>query len=561
MSFLGSMLGNSTGSGFTPQGTNSDQTGTAYNQTQSGINQQQQFVNALGQQNGLGNQSQVFNQLQGVVNGTGPNPAQAQLNQATGQNVANQAALMAGQRGSNANAGLIARQAAMQGANAQQQAVGQGASLQANQSLNALGQTAGIANQQVAQQQQGLSALNSNSLQQQGNLLGIQANQNSTGAGIAGGNQSAQANLTGNLMGGVGGAAMSMLADGGPVGAPGASADQGAVNGQLISGQNALNPSSIPGMSGNMGTMGTTGSGPQSNVGKSMNSGLQSGMQMGQKIANQFKSNDPSGSATNMSDDATQEAYLNADNQLGVSGADNSQVDLGASNLDSTAGTVSDMDPYGLGAGQSGASTSIGGEASAGNALGGGADELSGVESGLGDFFGGESGTAVGEAGQGVGDFFSGLGDMFGSIFDLGAEGAGNIAGGAADAVGSGEAAGVGAGLAEEGGAVAAAAKGGGVHRNVPALVSPGEHILSPQDVQKVARGASPMAVSKKVPGKPKVGGSTNNYANDTVPKNLAEGSIVLPRSVTQSANPQWAAHKFVSQIMAKNGSIPKKGK
>ena len=54
----------------------------------------------------------------------------------------------------------------------------------------------------------------------------------------------------------------------------------------------------------------------------------------------------------------------------------------------------------------------------------------------------------------------------------------------------------------------------------------------------------------EKIPGKPKVGGAKNDYANDTVPKTLNEGDIILPRSVTQSKNPHWAAHKFVQDIM-----------
>lgn len=136
-------------------------------QLQQALNQQQNLYGQLAGQNGIGNQGQVFNQqqqlanqLQGVANGQGPNPAQAMLNQQTGQNVAQQAALMAGQRGSSANAGLLARQAAQQGAATQQQAVGQGASMQAQQSLAALGQLqnqqanmANLATTQVGQQQ------------------------------------------------------------------------------------------------------------------------------------------------------------------------------------------------------------------------------------------------------------------------------------------------------------------------------------------------------------------------------------------------------------------------
>jgi hypothetical protein len=59
---------------------------------------------------------------------------------------------MAGQRGAGANVGLAARQAGMMGAATQQNAVGQGATLQANQSLNALGAAGNIAGQQVGNQ-------------------------------------------------------------------------------------------------------------------------------------------------------------------------------------------------------------------------------------------------------------------------------------------------------------------------------------------------------------------------------------------------------------------------
>lgn len=84
-------------------------------------------------------QQQLASALGSVANGTGPNPAQAMLSNATGANVANQAALIAGQRGAGANVGLQARQAAMAGSNVQQQAAGQAAALQSQQQLGALG--------------------------------------------------------------------------------------------------------------------------------------------------------------------------------------------------------------------------------------------------------------------------------------------------------------------------------------------------------------------------------------------------------------------------------------
>jgi hypothetical protein len=93
-------------------------------------------------------QTNLASQLQNIAAGQGPNPAQAMLNQATGQNVANQAALAAGQRGAASNVGLIQRQAAQQGRQTQQQAAGQGAAMQAQQQLGALGQIGGVLGQQ-----------------------------------------------------------------------------------------------------------------------------------------------------------------------------------------------------------------------------------------------------------------------------------------------------------------------------------------------------------------------------------------------------------------------------
>lgn len=140
----------------------------------AGVGGVQNLNNALQSQQALAGQQQgLANQYQDIASGQGPNPAMAMLNQQTGQNVAQQASLMAGQRGAGSNVGLLARQAGQQGAGIQQQAVGQGATMQAQQSLNALqgignqqqaiGNTnqnvANIAAQQIGQQQQQQQAL------------------------------------------------------------------------------------------------------------------------------------------------------------------------------------------------------------------------------------------------------------------------------------------------------------------------------------------------------------------------------------------------------------------
>lgn len=235
MGFVSGLFNTGNGNGWQAQGTPIDKPVTtqqaqgAYDSTQQGLAQQLAFLQAIQGQNGIQNQSNVFNQLQGVANGTGPNPAQAMLNNATGQNVAQQAAMMAGQRGASANTGLIARQAAMQGANVQQQAVGQGAALQANQGLNALNQMSNIAGQQVSNQGQAVQGFNNAAQGQQANLLtgigqqnnaavGMQSNMNTAQSNVAGKNADAQNKLAGGFISGPG--ALLGLAKGGEVKGP-----------------------------------------------------------------------------------------------------------------------------------------------------------------------------------------------------------------------------------------------------------------------------------------------------------------------------------------------------
>lgn len=213
-SIMSSIMG---GGGAAPQSatlTNAatkQQADEQYGNVQQGLTQQQAFLQALQAQNGLHNQSNVYNQLQQVAAGQGPNPAQAQLANATGANVANQAALMAGQRGSSANAGLMARQAAMQGAGLQQNAAGQAAALQAQQSLGAMGQAGNMANQQVSQLANQQNAYGQQALQAQNNVLNAIHGQNQAAIGNASqmnqateSSRAAGGRLMGSLMGAAG---------------------------------------------------------------------------------------------------------------------------------------------------------------------------------------------------------------------------------------------------------------------------------------------------------------------------------------------------------------------
>lgn len=123
----------------------------------------------------LSQQQNLAQQLLAQTQGSGPNPAQAMLQQQTGNNMAQQAALMASARGASVNPALIARQAAQQGAGIQQQGAGQAAILGAQQQLQA--------QQQLAAQQQAMQQANLGQQQLQGNLFtGAGALQNTQNA-------------------------------------------------------------------------------------------------------------------------------------------------------------------------------------------------------------------------------------------------------------------------------------------------------------------------------------------------------------------------------------------
>lgn len=182
--FNGAGKGPESGMGAPERAVNAGMANQRYGGVKDSLQQQQDFVNALKGANGVGNQSSVFNQLQGVASGTGANPAQAMLNNQTGQNIAQTSALMGSARGVSQNPGMMARQAGNMGAGIQQNAVGQGAALQAQQSLGALGQMGGIAGQQVGNQMaatQGMTASQQASYQQ---LLDQIKSQNQTAAGL-----------------------------------------------------------------------------------------------------------------------------------------------------------------------------------------------------------------------------------------------------------------------------------------------------------------------------------------------------------------------------------------
>lgn len=184
-------------------------------QSQDVFNQQQSFLNALSSQYGLNpQQAQIFaqqqglaNQFQGQANGQGPSIAQSMLTEKTGQNIQGQAALMGSARGAQANPGLIARQATMQGGGIQQQAVGQAATLRAQEQQQAMMNLqnqqramAGLATQGQAQQQGAISQLATQGTNIQSSLENAIATQNQQRLGKYGADQGVAVNSANNNM-------------------------------------------------------------------------------------------------------------------------------------------------------------------------------------------------------------------------------------------------------------------------------------------------------------------------------------------------------------------------
>lgn len=235
MGFIGSILNPSKGAGFEAGNANiinQENLGKDYNFAQHhahrALNAQEILLGQLQAQNGLQNQTDVYNQqqalsqqLQQQAMGGGPNPAQAALAQATQANTANQAALMAGQRGTQANAGMLARQASMAGAQNQQQTVGQAALMQAQQQVQAQqmlqqqqNMMGGMTNQQVANQMGGFGAYTQAAQGQEQNIFNAISGSEGTKTKTDSINQQQQQGVLGGQMGILTGAASAVMPKG-----------------------------------------------------------------------------------------------------------------------------------------------------------------------------------------------------------------------------------------------------------------------------------------------------------------------------------------------------------
>lgn len=486
MSFVGSMLGqNGTGANWRAQNApivnpvTGAQTTQAYNDAQTGLQQQQAFLQALQAQNGIGNQSDVYNNLKNIAAGNGPNPAQNALNQATSANVANQAALMAGQRGAGANVGLMARQAAQQGAATQQQAAGQGATMQAQQQMNAINQMGGISGQQVQNQANAVQGYGTMAQNEQQNLLNAVSQYNNAAVGNASSQNSSNAGIANTIAGGQ----MKMMS--GLINSAG-SAAMAATGGEVKKDSVGQNPVMLA--DGAAPVMGAPNlgvnydlPGPRSFVGRSL------------------RSNTPSNTAP-----AAPIAQA-APNPLALDQKD-SEVQAGQT----------------IGKGAIAAGKAIGGLFSS--------KEPSAADAIKDPDMGSQFANAVPAPSLGVDTSMPTAPEM--PMFDDG-------------------------GMVEQ---ITKAApmiammlsKGG----KVPALVSPGEMYLPPDKVAKVAKakdkGDEIKKEAEKIPGKAKVKG--DSLKNDTVPKTLEEGGIVIPRSIALADDMPKKAAAFIAAHLAKNG-------
>lgn len=160
---------------------------------------------------GNANLSTTFGMLQGVANGTGPNPAMAQYN----QNIQNIAKQQSGAISSvqGISPALAARMISQQGSAAMQNAAGQGATMQAQQQLGAMGQMGNVAGQQ---------ALIASGMQQNVNNVnaGLANQMGERGQSAAGGTMSGVGSAMAMAAGGMvqGGGGPVRMADGGEIG-------------------------------------------------------------------------------------------------------------------------------------------------------------------------------------------------------------------------------------------------------------------------------------------------------------------------------------------------------
>ena len=471
------------------------------------LDQGDQLYQQLGSAGGVQNQQAAAqglqsnaSQLQGIANGTGPNPAQNMLNQQTGANVSNQAALMAGQRGASANPALLARQAAQQGAATQQQAVGQAATLQSQQQLGAIGQEAGV--------NQALAGVGAGQVgQAQGQLAQNAATANNQVVNTIGANTAA-----------VQGAQNEQQTQAGALNTQNANniANQGSVN----SANTTLNNTGLQGKQG-------LGGGLLGSAGSAIGS-LTSSLARGGKIGYDTGGNvdDPNGNTSGggqyhqmvpVSQPPAITALPGQPAQPAAPGGPQSSLGTflqgWSKQKTDKNGQTQTQSSFGTQPGNAGAQALNQGAFNLGNSLWAGMNKQKTQPPGQ-NMAGPDAADTAGAADP------SALADMLPALAAL-------------------------------------AARGG----KIRGLVSEGEVVIPPKDAKNPAAAARDVAQAKEKGGEIKAKNpsekavkSGNSYANDKIEKDLPVGGIVIPRSVMQSKDPIRGAAEFVKAVMKKKG-------
>ena len=457
------------------QGTNAAQLNNAYTGAQSGLTQQQQLAGEVagGGQQGVNTQNALTGQLEGVVNGTGPNAAQTALNQNTAANVATTTAEMAGQRGANANPGLIARESAQQGAATQQAAAGQAATLQAQQAIAAQGQLANLASTQVGQQAGAVQGVNQTQQNEQNVLQGantagnnanvsMEGNLNNVNSQTAAANQNESGNIVSGITNGIS-----------SIGSAFGLAKGGEVTDHHCAGAKCTDRAHYAHMMADGGPLSVSPSTPAQGIGPWLNSSTDtSGPNIAQSGPLPTNSSGPIYSKPK-APAAPQKATPAAQTPI----AGNSAAEMNALPDNAIAGnSMASMN----------ALPDVAAAAPVAAPLARGGNVMQGPH-----------------------------------------------------------------------GHVAAYLAGGGA---VPAMVSAKEVYLSPEKVRSVIQeGANPLKIGETFKGKAKKAG--NSLQNDTIPKTLEEGGVVVPRSITTMKGPgkrekaELFVHKAVHMRAPKGGA------
>ncbi len=471
-----------------------------------------------------------------MTRGEGPNPAANELAQATGQNVNQEAALIAGQRGASANPALAARTAAMAGTGAEQTAAGQAATLESQQQIAAQQNLAALSGQQVNQAQGATTALNTAQQNEQGILQNANTGTNNAAVGMqsninnvnAANNKAVLGGITSALSGVSGG----LFAEGGEV------THHGKHKLEFIH---------------KMAKMGLE----HFDVGGSVEEGQDS-------LRKAFKYKAPSASTA-----PAEAAPSPSPSPAPAASSNYSEADRVKATQDYNKKMYGDYAEGGIAANPliSAITSPPGGALVPAPQY----NQLQSVGGPQIDNGSADSGPSIGDqmkSGFKAGQDWKSNHPTFGSSNAV--SDASGVSGGAMDA-------GVGSNLASAGEAFAA--KGGeiwnlmphehasysanhfkqyfskgGESKSVPAMVSPGEIYLDPEAVERVKHGADPLKEGMRVPGKPKVKG--DSLKNDIVPATLKEGGVVIDRKNVGNSN---KARLFVLKSLKATGKHMKK--